>query len=59
MWLRHTCDKEAGKETTALESCLELSSTGKLTSMKLSIESIFGVLVQDFDTRLITCVNFH
>jgi hypothetical protein len=59
MWLRHTCDKEAGKETTALESCLELSSTGKLTSMKLSIESIFRGLVQDFDARFIICVKLH
>lgn len=59
MWLQHTWDTEAEKEATALERCLEPSTTGKFTSMKLSIESIFGGLVQDFDTKLITCVKFH
>jgi hypothetical protein len=60
MWLRHTLwDTEAAKEATALERCLEPSTTGKFASIKLSIESIFGGLVQDFDTKLITCVKFH
>jgi hypothetical protein len=59
MWLRHTCDTEAEKEATALESCLEPSTTERFASMNLSIESIFIRLVQDFDTRLITCVKLH